>query len=100
MLNYYHRKTWPWVYYYILCINGRQAFIKFSGELKCCELVLRNIGPVSMKNVFLVCQTPGLVSFGKKINENDRLYEFPLIEDSGHHFRKQKEDGSIEQVLK
>jgi len=71
-----------------------------EGELRCCELELRNTGPVAMTSLYLVSQTPGLLSFGgrKGVEEEKSLYDFPLIEDNGHHFRNQKEDGSVEQV--
>ena len=70
------------------------------GELKCCELELRNTGPVAMTRLYLVSQTPGLVSFGRKKNEEEKksLYDFPLIEDNGHQFRRQREDGTVAQV--
>jgi len=53
-----------------------------------------------MGRVYLVSQTPGLVSFGKKREEEKKgLYHFPLIEDSGHQFRRQNEVGTVDQVL-
>jgi len=69
-----------------------------QGELRCCELELSNTGPVAMGRLYLVSQTPGLVSFGKKREEEKSLYDFPLIEDSGHQFRRQNEDGTVDQV--
>jgi hypothetical protein len=72
------------------------AFV--SGELMCCEL--ENTGPVAMGKLYLVSQTLGLLSFGKKSKEEMKsLYDFPLIEDSEHQFRRQKVDGSVGQVL-
>ena len=70
------------------------------GELRCCELELKNTGPVAMTSLHLVSQTPGLLSFGRrKGGEEERsLYDFPLIEDGGQHFKKQREDGTVEQV--
>ena len=48
-----------------------------------------------MGRVYLVSQTPGLVSFGKKREEEKKgIYHFPLIEDSGHQFRRQNEVGT------
>jgi len=71
-----------------------------QGELRCCELELKNTGPVAMTSLHLVSQTPGLLSFGrKKVGEEERsLFDFPLIEDGGQHFKKQREDGTVEQV--
>jgi len=69
-----------------------------QGELRCCELELRNTGPVAMGSLYLLSQTPGLLSFGRRRGEEESLYDFPLIEDSGHHFRRQREDGRVEQV--
>ena len=74
----------------------QMAFI--LGELRCCELELRNTGPVAMGSLYLLSQTPGLLSFGRRRGEEESLYDFPLIEDSGHHFRRQREDGKVEQV--
>ena len=53
-----------------------------------------------MTSLHLVSQTPGLLSFGrKKVGEEERsLFDFPLIEDGGQHFKKQREDGTVEQV--
>ena len=66
----------------------------------CCELELENTGPVAMGTLYLVSQTLGLLSFGKKSKEEMKsLYDFPLIEDSEHQFRRQKVDGSVGQVL-
>ena len=71
-----------------------------TGELRCCELELSNSGPVAMGRLHLVSQTPGLLSFGKKSGEEEKsLYDFPLIEDNGHQFRRQNEDGTVDQVL-
>ena len=56
-----------------------------EGEMRRCELELRNTGPRDMTRVFLACQTPGLVSFGKRKAETGAehsLYEFPLIQDT------------------
>ena len=71
-----------------------------DGEMRCCELELRNRGQVDMTNVFLVCQTPGLLSFGpRKQEEGDTsMFEFPLIQDSGPQFRKLTQDGRVEQT--
>ena len=69
-----------------------------SGELGCCELELENTDPGPIGRLCLVRQTPGLVSVGKK-NEEKSLYDFPLIENSGHRFRRQNEDVTVEQVL-
>ena len=61
---------------------------------------MNNVGTVGMTNLYLVSQTPGLVSFGRKKNEEGSasLYDFPLVEDSGPNFRYHREDGTIEQV--
>ena len=69
-----------------------------SGELGCCELELENTDPGPIGRLCLVRQTPGLVSVGKK-NEEKSLCDFPLIENSGHRFRRQNEDVTVEQVL-
>jgi len=63
-------------------------------------LEMNNVGTVGMTNLYLVSQTPGLVSFGRKKNEEGSasLYDFPLVEDSGPNFRYHREDGTIEQV--
>ena len=57
-----------------------------EGEMRCCELELRNTGPCDMTRVFLACQTPGLVSFGKRkaaeTGAGQSLFEFPLIQDT------------------
>jgi len=72
-----------------------------QGELRCCELELKNTGPVAMGGLYLVSQTPGLVSFGKKRAGEEQpgsLYDFPLVQDSGRQFRRHREDGMVEQV--
>ena len=66
------------------------------GELKCCELELCNncnaTGPVIMTRLYLVSQTPGLVRYGRKKNEEKKsFYNFPLIEDNRHQFRRERE---------
>jgi hypothetical protein len=51
--------------------------------------------------VYFVSQTPGLVSFGKKKKgeeEKKSSFEFPMIEENGHQFRKDRADGTVEQV--
>ena len=56
-----------------------------EGEMRCCDLELRNTGPCDMTRVFLACQTPGLVSFGKRKGADhagQSLFEFPLIQDT------------------
>ena len=74
------------------------AFV--AEELMSCELELENTGPVAMGRLHLVSQTPGLLSFGKKSGEEEKsLFDYPLIEDSGHQFRRQNEDGTVDQVL-
>ena len=74
------------------------AFV--AEELMSCELELENTGPVAMGKLYLVSQTLGLLSFGKKSKEEMKsLYDFPLIEDSEHQFRRQNVDGTVDQVL-
>ena len=72
------------------------------GEMKCCELELRNTGSVAMTKLHLVSQSPGLVSLGQRRKEDEessrRLFEFPLIEENCPELRRQREDGSIEQT--
>ena len=70
-----------------------------TGELKCLELHLRNIGSKPLDSLHLVSHTPGLTSFGKRSDlSGQSLFELPLIEDQGEEFRKRQEDGSVEQV--
>ena len=61
---------------------------------------MNNVGTVGMTNLYLVSQTPGLVSFGRKKHEEGSasIYDFPLVEDTGPNFRYHREDGTIEQV--
>ena len=69
--------------------------------MRCCELELRNTGPCDMTRVYLACQTPGLVSFGKrKETETTSLFEFPLIQDTSpqSQFRRKTEDGRVVQT--
>ena len=72
------------------------------GEMRCCELELRNTGTIAMNRIHLVSQTPGLLSLGQKKKEEEgtsrRLFEFPLVEDTGPLMRRQKEDGSVDQT--
>jgi len=74
-----------------------------QGELRCCELELKNTGPVAMGSVHLVSQTPGLLSFGKKKKgdkdqQKSSLYDFPLVQDNSSQFKRHREDGTVEQV--
>merc|ERR1719370_2186125 len=70
-----------------------------TGELKCLELHLRNIGSKPLDSLHLVSHTPGLTSFGKRSDLSGKsLFELPLVEDQGEEFRKRQEDGSVEQV--
>ena len=70
-----------------------------EGEMRCCELELSNSGPCDMTRVFLACQPPGLLSFGKRREgeAGGRLFEFPLIQDPSPQFRRQTEDGRVVQ---
>ena len=78
--------------------------IMSCGEMRCCELELRNTGPRACNKIHLVSQTPGLLSLGqrkKKEEEEEtsrRLFEFPLVEDTGPLMRRQQEDGSVDQT--
>ena len=79
----------------------RQLPTLCEGEMHCCELELRNTGPCDMTRVYLACQTPGLVSFGKrKETETTSLFEFPLIQDTSpqSQFRRKTEDGRVVQT--
>ena len=71
-----------------------------EGEMRCCELELRNTGPCDMTRVFLACQTPGLLSFGKRKETETGLFEFPLIQDTSpqSQFRRKTEDGRVVQT--
>ena len=72
------------------------------GEMRCCELELRNTGTIATNKIHLVSQTPGLLSLGQRKKEEEgtsrRLFEFPLVEDTGPLMRRQKEDGSVDQT--
>ena len=72
------------------------------GEMKCCELELRNSGTVAMTRLHLVSQTPGLLSLGQRKKEDEgssrRLFDFPLIEENLPQLRRQREDGSTDQT--
>ena len=76
--------------------------IMSCGEMRCCELELRNTGPRASNKIHLVSQTPGLLSLGQRKKEEEgnsrRLFEFPLVEDTGPLMRRQKEDGSVDQT--
>ena len=68
-----------------------------SEDLMCCEL--ENTGPAA-REMYLVSQTLGLVSFGKKCEDiTSILKNSPLLEDSEHQFRGQNKDNTAEQVL-
>ena len=55
---------------------------------------------MAMNRLYLVCQAIGLVSFGRKKNEKKKsVYDCTLIEDSLNQFRRQREDGNVDQVL-
>ena len=77
--------------------------IMSCGEMRCCELELRNTGTRTSNKIHLVSQTPGLLSLGQKKKEeveggSRRLFEFPLVEDTGPLMRRQQEDGSVDQT--
>ena len=47
-------------------------FVISGGDLKCCELELPITSPVAKTRLYLVSQTSGLVSFGRKKYEEER----------------------------
>ena len=47
-------------------------FVISGGDLKCCELELPITSPLAMTRLYLVSQTSGLVSFGRKKYEEER----------------------------
>ena len=73
-----------------------------EGEMRCCELELRNTGPCDMTRLYLASQSPGLVSFGKRkeAGTGQSLFEFPLIQDTSpqSQFRRKTEDGRVVQT--
>ena len=63
-------------------------FVILGGDLKCCELELPITGPVTKTRLYLVSQTSGLVSFGRKMYEEERkslnLMTVPVPDGSVH----------------
>ena len=66
------------------------------------ELELQNIGQVSMSNIHLICQTPGLLSFGKRSKTEEssgkNIFDFKLIQESLPAFRTVQPNGDVLQV--
>jgi len=82
-------------------LNAPESLLQ--GELRCVELELENHGQVSMSNIHLICQTPGLLSFGKRskaLNESSKksIFDFKLIQESLPAFRTVQPNGEVVQV--
>jgi hypothetical protein len=72
-----------------------------AGELRCAELEVTNVGSTALDSVHLACTTPGLVSFGRRAHRpaaEASVFELPLVQDQGRAFRRQREDGVVEQA--